>query len=133
MNCYLESENLDPLFWVEKNKFYDNFDLLDFNENREVRDVKDFYLNDWFGFDKRDKAVFYVAPVRLKVNGKTEFLGGRHRTAVLLNHLDVIPLGFVRGSIPPTYGDAEKWAESLGFKKILENEILKLPDLQIRQ
>lgn len=78
--------------WISKATFFSLFDLDDF-ECRDQRQVIQAYLNDWFFWRDNGILGFFVPTVNV-VSGKTQFINGRHRTAVLLNYLEEIPMAF---------------------------------------
>ena len=81
----------DEAFWVSKEVFLSRFNQEDF-ACRECLDVEQHYLDSWFYDD--DGKRFFILPVVQIVGGKTQFINGRHRLAVLLPHLDRFPVGF---------------------------------------
>lgn len=85
------SLDTDIAFWVSREEFLRSFDQSDFL-CRNVMDVQDAYLRAWF-HSAGSNTYFFIPPVQI-VSGKTQFLSGRHRTAVLLRHLDEVPVSF---------------------------------------
>lgn len=81
----------DEAFWVPKEVFLSRFDQEDF-ACRECNDVERHYLDSWF-YDDGGKQ-FFILPVVQLIGGKTQFINGRHRLAVLLPHLDRFPVAF---------------------------------------
>lgn len=134
MFCYLESENEDPLFWITKREFEIYISQKDFIENRDQKDVENKFSEDCF--DSKDKRIFFPASVAiLREDRTTQFINGRHRTAVLLKFIDPIPLGFVVSAhrrCPSGYMDGEEYALSLGLSPIMPGSIIELPDLPIK-
>jgi len=62
-------------------------------------------------------------------NGRTQFISGRHRTAVLLRHLERIPLSFDMRDI----SDADtQWIRRIALSPIQTDTLIELPDLSIR-
>lgn len=86
-------KDTDNPYWVTKEQFYNYFDQDDFNDERDVRNVVNSYLNEWFYFDDDNTELFILPTVQI-VSGKTQFVNGRHRTAVLLTYLQEIPIAF---------------------------------------
>lgn len=58
-----------------------------------MRDVTDAYLAEWFHCDAEGKRYFSLPPISVN-QGRTQFISGRHRTAVLLRHLEHVPPSF---------------------------------------
>lgn len=86
MFCYpLPPLETDIPYWVSKASFYQHFDQQDFT-CRDILDVVDAYLDDWFDFDAAGNRQFMIPPVSVK-NGVSQFISGRHRTAVLLKFM----------------------------------------------
>ena len=83
---------IDMPFWVSKADFFQYFDQSDFL-CRNVQNVADAYLDDWFHMDTSENRCFSLPLVSVNF-GTTQFISGRHRTAVLLRHLDRVPLSF---------------------------------------
>ena len=122
MNChpYVKKESDKP-YWVPIKVFQENFCQKDFL-CRDVIDVVDEYRSNWF-FEIDGRTCFEIPPVDI-INGRTEFISGRHRTAVLCKHITVLPIAFAEG-------DALSYAVSLGLAPISMTEPISLPDLQI--
>lgn len=92
MRCFPElTLGTDVPAWVTKSTFYETFDQTDFFI-REIHDVEDAYLGEWF-YEENGETRFLLPTVGL-VAGRTQFINGRHRTAVLLRHLDELPIAF---------------------------------------
>jgi hypothetical protein len=89
----------DVPFWVKKSDFYLHFDQNDFFD-RDVLDVQDAYLNDWFNFFENGIVRFYIPVVGL-LSGKTDLISSRHRLAVLLPHLEELPFAFAMAHLGP--------------------------------
>jgi hypothetical protein len=84
--------NSDRPYWVTRDSFYSYFDQEDFL-NRTKLSVAHAYLSDWFHKTEAGDLHFYIPTVGV-VAGKTQFINGRHRAAVLLYYLDEIPIAF---------------------------------------
>lgn len=82
----------DIPFWVSRVSFLQHFDQDDFR-CRKVQSVIDAYLEDWFHIDPAGRRHFKIPPVSVH-SARTQFISGRHRTAVLLRHLEHVPLSF---------------------------------------
>jgi len=81
--------------------FYNCFDQEDFL-CRDTIQVIQGYLSDWF-VCKYDKQYFLLPTVQI-IARKTQFISGRHRTAVLIDHLNELPFAFakpIRGNMTP--------------------------------
>lgn len=130
MHCKLEVNlDTDIPYWVEVSSFLNNFDQSDF-KIREVQNVTDAYLKDWFYDNSNGDCCFLIPPVNVH-GGVTQFISGRHRTAVLLKHLDRLPLSFDSRDLSES---DKKWIESVAFQLIdLEVEVIELPDLPIKE
>lgn len=127
MRClpYVHLETDIP-FWVSRVSFLENFDQTDFLR-RNVANVVDAYLSDWFCTDADGTRRFKIPPVSVFA-GRTQFLSGRHRTAVLLKHLPCVPLSFHTREISDT---DRAWIDSIVAAPISTDSVLELPDLPI--
>jgi hypothetical protein len=128
MRCRL-SVNLetDRPYWVTASSFLNNFDQNDF-QNREVLDVADVYLESYFDIDNDGSTCFLLPPVGVH-RGRTEFISGRHRTAVLLNHLQRVPLSFDTRALSDS---DSSWIDSVVEQIIDLDDYVELPDLPIK-
>lgn len=116
----------DVPFWVSQSSFLQHFDQIDFGR-RDVLNVIDAYLEDWFCADANGARCFMVPPVSV-YSRRTQFISGRHRTAVLLKHLDRVPLSFDMRYI----SDPDRtWMESIVAARIDTHSVIELPDLPI--
>lgn len=112
----------DSPFWVTRDVFERVFDQADFRcRNQEL--IEGNYSKHWFYVDEFGSNRFLLPTVNL-VSGKTQFINGRHRTAVLFERIDRIPIAFVTGG-------AVDLAKSLGLEPVYDNEQIELPDLPI--
>jgi len=126
VRCFPYVEETDAPCWVIKYFFFKNFDQNDFL-CRHIKNVDDAYLADWFHNGSHQTRFFKIPPVPVH-NRKTQFISGRHRTAVLLRHLERVPLAFAMRNI----GDADKaWIESVADAPIETEALIDLPDLPI--
>jgi hypothetical protein len=127
MHCFpAVALDADAPFWIPKAAFYRHFDQADFR-CRVVQRVVDAYLEDWF-YESDGKRYFKLPPVSVN-DGITQFVSGRHRTAVLLRHLDRVPLSFDFRCIR----DSDKqWIDSIGAVPIDMGTHFELPDLTIK-
>lgn len=128
VRCYLTVDLYsDAPFWVSRSSFKSHFDRDDFR-CREILDVTDAYLNDWFFKEEGGLLRFLIPPIGV-YKGRTQFISGRHRTAVLLRHLEKIPLSFDTRMISSS---DRHWVESVVDSPINLCVAVDLPDLPIR-
>jgi len=130
VHCKL-AVNLDTdiPYWVEVSSFLNIFDQSDF-KSRNVQNVTDAYLKDWFYDDSNGDCCFLIPPVSVH-GGVTQFISGRHRTAVLMRHMNRLPLSFDSRDLSEA---DETWIESVASKLInLEVEEIELPDFPIME
>lgn len=114
----------DMPFWVTKEAFLEHFDQLDFL-CRESKDVAPSYLAEWF-HTLDDGIMRFVLPTVQFVAGETQFISGRHRTAVLLRYLKDLPIAFALVNKPP-----EGFLSRLDLRPLALHEFIELPDLPI--
>jgi hypothetical protein len=115
----------DCPIWVRRDVFYAHFDQEDFH-CREVECVQQAYLADWFHSPEPGRTYFNLPAFQI-LQGRTQFISGRHRVAVLLNYLTVLPMAVVRaddGKSRALLGRVTERSLSLG-------EYIDLPDLPI--
>ncbi len=94
MHCIAElTQDTDKPLWVSKAKFFEYFDQGDFNF-RARRNVLKQYLEEWVAPINSDECSFVLPTVNFEL-GKTQFINGRHRTAVLLLEKEEIPIAFI--------------------------------------
>jgi hypothetical protein len=117
----------DAAWWIAKSAFFEHFDQKDFL-CRQIKDVTDAYLEHWFHDGPEQTRYFKIPPVSV-INGKTQFISGRHRTAVLLPHLERIPLAFAMRDISDMDTD---WIRRVALSPIEPDTLIELPDLPIR-
>ena len=113
----------DEVYWLTKAKFLGFFDQYDFNFYREVENVAPYYLDNWFY--KNSGVNYFCVPTVLFNRGATQFINGRHRTAVIFNEIDIIPMAFAEG-------EAQNFAKRIGLTKLKNNEVFVLPKLPFR-
>ena len=114
----------DTAFWVSKDKFFECFDQHDFVFYRDIKSVTQGYLKDWF-YTNPNGTKCFVLPTVSFVNDKTQFINGRHRTAVLLEHLNELPFAFAKpldGNMTPIFNIVDR--------RVDLHESIQLPDLQ---
>lgn len=83
----------DEPFWISRDDFVAYFDQDDFYYHRKVKSVEAAYRKDWFRVDKG--ITKFEIPVVTFVGAKTQFIQGRHRTAVLISHIPELPIALV--------------------------------------
>ena len=117
----------DEPYWVSRHVFYEWFNQADFR-NRKVSIVEKAYLKDWFGKTDDGKTMFYI-PVVSAIRSRTDLVSSRHRLAVLLPHLDIVPFAFAFGQL---CGEAETFLRSIPKRPLDINVPIWLPDLPVR-
>ena len=115
----------DKPYWITRSHFLNYFDQADF-ELRDRLVVLPVYLAEWFHFDDHGVRMFILPTVQC-VDGRTQFINGRHRTAVLLATAEVIPIALVE----PFRIDEKAYLE-ITSRPINTTEYLELPDLTIQ-
>lgn len=114
----------DMPFWVTQEAFLEHFDQVDFL-CRESKDVAPSYLAAWF--HKMDDGITrFLLPTVQFVAGKTQFISGRHRTAVLLQYLKNLPIAFSLVNKP-----SQDFLIRLALRPLSLHEFIELPDLPI--
>ena len=119
------SLDTDQPFWITRESFLRQFNQIDLHL-REVGPIQLAYLADWFGQYPSGAKFFKIPTVGLLSSG-TQFVNGRHRTAVLLSALDEIPIAFAINPLSNLrlYGELEKRPLDLAQQ-------IFLPDLPVR-
>ncbi len=111
-------------FWVNRSSILKYFNQADFH-CRESRNVVSAYLTEWFHTPEDGILRFNLPTVQfLTGTGMTEFINGRHRTAVLMQYLNEIPIAFSEVSPPP-----HEFLSQLSLRPLSLHESLELPDL----
>ena len=118
----------DKPHWIAREDFLTYFDQEDFL-NRNVRDVQAAYLRDWFHTTSDGRIMFYI-PVVGALNGKTDLIGSRHRLAVLLPHLELLPIAIATLQFQP---DALRFLETIPKRLLDPSKQFWIPDLPIRE
>jgi len=114
----------DLPFWITREMFLEHFDQVDFL-CRKSKDVKPMYLAQWFNaLDNGD--ILFLLPTVLFIEGKTQFISGRHRTAVLLPYLKNLPIAFSLVNKPP-----QEFLYRVVLRPLALHEFIELPDLPI--
>ena len=116
----------DQPYWVPRQSFFEQFDQEDFR-CRESTEVAYAYLADWFG-SSPDGVPRFLLPAVQFIGGKTQFISGRHRTAVLLPYLWELPMAFTRLNHPD-----EGFLRCLNLRPLALHEFIELPDLPTRK
>ena len=114
----------DVPFWVTIEVFRQHFDQEDFLF-RESISIKPLYLDEWF-YTPADGIRRFVLPTVQIVSGKTQFINGRHRTAVLLGYLENLPIAFSLQN--PA---AKVFLSRLPLLPLAIDKLIELPDLPI--
>lgn len=119
----------DEPFWVPRAIFFEHFDQDDFL-CRESVDVAPSYVASWFYTPEDGKRRFEL-PTVCFVAGKTEFISGRHRTAVLLPHLDNLPIAFSLLRYGEPDESLRRLLDPLRLIPMKFDEWIELPDLPL--
>jgi len=114
----------DEPFWVPKRAFCEHFDLDDL-KCREVINTNAAYYPKWI--TRKNGALWFELPTVMFISGKTQFISGRHRTAVLLPYLDTIPIAFAK--VMPGNEGRPNWFQCL--QPVDPRKTIELPDLPI--
>jgi hypothetical protein len=123
MNCIPElTLESDRAFWVSRDLFEREFDQRDFR-CRDSQEIDVNYSKHWIYEDSHGTLWFRVPTVHI-VSGATQFINGRHRTAVLFGQIDRIPVAFAGGL-------AQDMASRLELEPVSMNGPIELPDLPI--
>lgn len=112
----------DSPYWVSREIFEREVDQADFR-CREQELVEGNYSKHWFFVDAEGRNRFMLPTVNL-ISGRTQFINGRHRTAVLLERMGSVPIAFVDGG-------AVALAIRLGPEPVSISEAINLPNLPI--
>lgn len=114
----------DEPFLVSRTSFFELFDQLDF-KCRDVGEIEQKYLEEWF-VPRSDGLRGFLLPTVQYVQGKTQFVGGRHRMAVLLSSLAELPIAFT--AINPLPAELRR---QLRARPLVPGSIICIPDLPI--
>ncbi|EJV9415944.1 hypothetical protein BOO22_21100 [Vibrio cidicii] len=82
-------ESGDKYFVLSREVFFDYVDLEDF-ECRKSNTIEPAYHRHWF-----EAETMFLPPIMYFKDGKIRFINGRHRTALLFDHLSEIPVIFL--------------------------------------
>jgi hypothetical protein len=116
----------DEPFWVSRAVFLLAFDQVDF-VCREAQNIAPAYRSEWFERSDPTEPRF-ILPVVQVVAGKTQFINGRHRSAVLLAHLEELPVAFATGHLD---AKARLILDAIPKRPLSRSEYMILPDLPI--
>ena len=122
MRCYAElSLDSDKPFWVTRKVLLEHFNQQDLL-CRESNKVTSAYLKDWFCPPVGGIARFKLPTVQF-IAGRTQFINGRHRTAVLLRYLEHVPIAF---ALATNGRELDGWPP---LRPLDLNQHIDLPDL----
>ena len=94
LRCLPYYDFQDQPYWIDKSAFLEHFDGHDFVYCREVINIGPYYRPDWF-VKSADDHLQFILPTVFFIDSKTQFINGRHRTAVLLaNNVKKLPIAF---------------------------------------
>jgi len=125
MRCFPGlSLNSDFPHWIHRDVLFERFDQHDFH-NRECQKLSPAYLTDWF-YTQEDGITRFILPTVQIIAGRTEFINGRHRTAVLLEHIELLPIAFALGN-----NEHEDLIERFNLRPLALDEFIELPDLPV--
>lgn len=116
----------DEPFWITRLIFLEFFDQDDF-ACRNVQNIKVKYRSEWFDMSNPTGPRFIIPVVGVVAN-RTQFINGRHRTALLLEYLEELPISFAMGYIG---AEARLIVDSIPKRPLLRSEYMFLPDLPI--
>lgn len=114
----------DMPFWVTREAFLKHFDQIDFF-CRKSKKVEASYLAPWF-HPPEDGITRFLLPTVQFVADKTQFISGRHRTAVLLPYMKNLPIAFSLINRPPN-----DFLGRVTLRPLDLQEFIELPDLPI--
>jgi hypothetical protein len=115
----------DRPFWIERHVFMGAVHLQNYL-CREVQNVYPAYLEDWFGQPSHGGLpTFKLPPVYLE-GGCIKFISGRHRTAVLVAHLEILPM-----ALDTRTDHDEALFDSVRHSDLRLDGTIEIPDLPI--
>lgn len=111
-------------FWVNRDSILEYFSQADL-QCRECRTIVPAYLAEWF-YTPEDGVLRFILPTVqfLSCKRTTEFINGRHRTAVLMQVLNEIPIAFSEVHPFP-----KEFLNQLSLRPLFLHEFIELPDL----
>lgn len=126
----LASINLltDQPYWIAVEDFYRYFDQADF-QNRNVKDVQCAYLEEWFYEDRAEGVSRFIIPVVGAIGRKTDLISSRHRLAVLLPHLEELPIAFATAHLTV---ESREFLESIPKRDLDKRSTFWIPDFPKR-
>ena len=110
--------------WVSREIFFKYFDQADFS-NRDCSEVERRYLSDWFKKIDSEFLHFELPTVQF-VGGTTQFINGRHRTAVLIKYLNDLPL-----ALASPLDQQQDFPSEVIRRQMLLTEVFEIPELPI--
>jgi len=125
MKCLAEvTAESDTPYWVRRDAFLSVVDHADF-ECRDSLVIQPRYLSTWFSGSNGGKS-YFILPAFYLERGRAFFINGRHRTALLLQHLQLVPM-----SLTKTDAESTQYLEWMIEGRIQSGDLLELPDLSI--
>ena len=112
----------DIAVWISREDFYEYTNQDDYL-NRNRRSITHAYLSEWF-IPARGEITKFLLPTIQVLGNTTQFINGRHRTAVLLEYLSEVPIVFA-------YEDtsSQTFPAGMRIKPVRINQCILLPDL----
>jgi hypothetical protein len=109
--------------WITREVFFQNFDQHDF-KFRDSLEIVPAYLTEWFYTPDKGIKRFILPSVQF-VAGSTQFINGRHRTAVLLKYFDELPIAFIFRK------ETQEFMNTLPVRSLDLKQFIELPTLPI--
>ncbi len=126
MNCkILFNHASDRYYWIQWIEFKDFVD----HKNLACRDsekIEECYLSGWF-YDENGEHKFIPPAFRLE-NGRARFINGRHRTVLLSNYLDILPM-----ALTEIDSESQHVLDRIVVREIKRDEDFLLPNLPIKE
>ncbi|MBU2709383.1 hypothetical protein KCM76_25555 [Zooshikella marina] len=110
--------NTDIAYWISADMFNNFIDQEDFIGNRAQVNVVDGYLESWF-YENSDR-IYFILPTITIVDGRTQFINGRHRLSVLLKTMVTLPVSFSES--------AQSYVHSYSLEQIDMSQKMELPN-----
>ncbi len=115
----------DSPIWIKR----DDFLRLVHFQNYMCRDVQQIhpnaYLTDWFRPSEHGGISLFSLPSILLKDGRITFINGRHRTAVLVEHLESLPMAITNA------GEDKALFNSIRLSDLDLHTPVEIPDLPI--
>jgi hypothetical protein len=125
MDCLPEiTAATDRPFWIRRADFLGHVHMQNYM-CREVQWVANAYLKDWFR-DDQGMRFFSLPSVWLK-EGRITFINGRHRTAVLSEHLEILPMAATTNG----GDDDDALFISIKHADLKLDRVIQVPDLPV--